>query len=450
MIRSTLRELAAGLANGRLSAAQLVEEALARIADETGEGARAFVKVHADKARVAAKAADDLRNAGLAPSPFSGIPIAVKDLFDLAGEPTPAGSVVLADAAPAQTDAPAIARLKAAGFIVIGRNNMTEFAFSGVGINPHYGTPANPHDRATGRIPGGSSSGAAVAVADGMAAAAIGSDTGGSCRIPAALCGIVGYKPTANAVPLTGALPLSFTLDSIGPLGKSVDCCAILHGIMSASCVADETERQVSGLRVAVPQTVALDGMEPHVARCFETALARLAGAGAMIVEIPLAEFGMVAAINAKGGFPAPEALSWHRTLLEEHGDLYDQRVRARILRAHEQTAADYIDIMHMRRAYIDAVNRTIALYDVLAMPTVPITAPPIAALEADADLFVKTNLTLLRNPSLVNMMDGCSVSLPVHGAGEAPVGLMLAAAGGRDAALLAVASAVETVLKAR
>ena len=449
-MRATLKELAAGLANGKLSAAQLVEEALARIADGTGEGVRAFVKVHADKARVAAKAADDLRRAGLAPSPFSGIPIAVKDLFDLAGEPTPAGSTVLAEAEPASADAPAIARLRAAGFIVIGRNNMTEFAFSGVGINPHYGTPANPYDRATGRIPGGSSSGAAVSVADSMAAAAIGSDTGGSCRIPAALCGIVGYKPTAGTVPLTGALPLSFTLDSIGPLARSADCCAILHGIMSRTNAADETERPVAGLRIAVPQTVVFDGIEPHVARCFEAALSRLAEAGAKILEIPLAEFGMVASINAKGGFSAPEALSWHRKLLEEHGERYDQRVRARILRAHEQTAADYIDIMHMRRAYIEAINRAIAAYDVLAMPTVPMMAPPIAALEADTDLFVKTNLALLRNPSLINMMDGCSISLPVHGAGEAPVGLMLAAAGGRDAALLAMAKAAETVLKAR
>lgn len=203
-MRATLNDLATNLANGKVTASHLVEEALARIADPAGEGARAFVKVHADKARAAAQAADGLRRAGLAPSRFAGIPIAVKDLFDLAGEATPAGSIALAGAPPAIADAAAIARLKAAGFIVVGRNNMTEFAFSGVGINPHYGTPANPYDRATGRIPGGSSSGAAVSVADGMVAAAIGSDTGGSCRIPAALCGIVGYKPTAAPCHWTG------------------------------------------------------------------------------------------------------------------------------------------------------------------------------------------------------------------------------------------------------
>jgi len=447
-MRAILNDLARDLAAGKVTASQLIEESLARIAEPAGEGARAFVKVHAEKARTAAKAADALRKAGLAPSRFAGIPIAVKDLFDLAGEPTPAGSTILAHAAAATSDAPAIARLKAAGFIVVGRNNMTEFAFSGVGINPHYGTPANPHDRATGRIPGGSSSGAAVSVADGMAAAAIGSDTGGSCRIPAALCGIVGYKPTASTVPLAGALPLSFTLDSIGPLANSVDCCASLHEILSGASLAEEGQRGVAGLRIAVPQSVVFDGIEPHVARTFEAALRRLADAGAMVSEIALKEFEMVGQINAKGGFSAPEALAWHRDLLEEHGEAYDQRVRARILRAREQTAADYIDMLHMRRAYIEATNRAISAYDVLAMPTVPMAAPAIDALEADNDLFVRTNLTLLRNPALINMLDGCAISLPVHAEGEAPVGLMLAAAGGRDAALLANARAVEAALR--
>ncbi|WPE23878.1 amidase [Shinella zoogloeoides] len=447
-MRATLNDLARDLAAGKVTAAQLIEESLARIAEPAGEGARAFVKVHAEKARVAAKAADELRRAGLAPSRFAGIPIAVKDLFDLAGEPTPAGSTVLADAAPATSDAPAIARLKAAGFIVVGRNNMTEFAFSGVGINPHYGTPANPYDRATGRIPGGSSSGAAVSVADGMAAAAIGSDTGGSCRIPAALCGIVGYKPTASTVPLAGALPLSFTLDSIGPLANSVDCCASLHEILSGTSLDQESQCGVAGLRIAVPQSVVFDGIEPHVARTFEAALKRLAEAGAVVSEIALKEFEMVGQINARGGFPAPEALAWHRDLLEEHGEAYDQRVRARILRAREQTAADYIDMLHLRRAYIEATNRAISAYDVLAMPTVPMVAPAIGTLEADNDLFVKTNLTLLRNPALINMLDGCAISLPAHAEGEAPVGLMLAAAGGRDAALLANARAVEAALR--
>ena len=447
-MRATLNELAADLATGKVTSSQLVEVSLARIADQSGEGARAFVKVHAQRARTAAKAADDLRKAGLAPSRLAGIPIAVKDLFDLAGEPTPAGSKVLANATPAKADAPAIARLKAAGFIVVGRNTMTEFAFSGVGINPHYGTPANPYDRAARRIPGGSSSGAAVCVADGMAAAAIGSDTGGSCRIPAALCGIVGYKPTASSVPLTGALPLSFTLDSIGPLANSVDCCASLHEILSGTSLDGQGARSVAGLRIAVPQSVVFDGIEPTVARTFEAAIKRLADAGATVTEIPLREFEMVGRINGKGGFPAPEALSWHRGLLEEHGEGYDPRVRARILRANEQTAADYIDMLHLRRAYIAETTRAISPYDVLAMPTVPMIAPTIAALEADNDLFVKTNLTLLRNPTLINMLDGCAISLPAHRDGEAPAGLMLAASGGHDAALLANARAVERVLR--
>lgn len=276
----TLTELAANLADRKTTALELVRDCLDRIADPDGEGARTFLKVHSETALSAAHAFDALREAGLSPSPFAGIPISVKDLFDLAGEPTAAGSKVLADAQPALQDAPAIARLKSAGFIVIGRTNMTEFAFSGLGLNPHYGTPASPYDRKTRRIPGGSSSGAAVSVADKMAVAGVGSDTGGSCRIPAALCGIVGYKPTAATVPRKGTVPLSTTLDSVGPLANSVECCRILHGFMSGGGVQAANVSSLSGLRIAVPQTVVLDGLDPHVAEVFERTLRRLSKGG--------------------------------------------------------------------------------------------------------------------------------------------------------------------------
>lgn len=442
-MRATLSQLASDLENGVTTSVQLTEACLARISDPQGEGARAFTKVDAKKARAAAAIADQLRAAGLHTSPFTGIPLAVKDLFDLKGEPTPAGSKVLADAAPAQKDATAIARLKAAGFIIIGRNNMTEFAFSGVGINPHYGTPSNPYERDKKRIPGGSSSGAAVAVVDEMAAAAIGSDTGGSCRIPAALCGLTGYKPTASAVPSQGALPLSTTLDSIGPVANSVECCAILHKLMSGSENETLIDLDVKGLRIGVPQSVVFDGIEPYVANVFAKALEKLAKAGAHIIPIELKAFHILAKINGKGGFPAPEAYTWHKDLLAKHGDLYDQRVRGRLMRAHEQTASDYIEILQMRRDYIAQVMAEIAPFDVIAMPTVPMIAPEIAALE-DADAFTKANLALLRNPTLINMLDGCSISLPVHEPDNAPVGLMLSAGNGQDNWLLSVARAVE------
>src|SRR5438874_12202294 len=223
--RPTLAALAADLAAGRTTSRELVEAALDRIADPAGEGVRALLKVYGREARAVADAQDQLRQSGYVASPLAGIPVSIKDLFDVAGEVTLAGSKALDDRPPATADAPVVARLKAAGAIIIGRTNMTEFAFSGVGINPHYGTPGNPYDRSL--IPGGSSSGAAVSVGDGQAVVAIGTDTGGSVRIPAAFCGIAGFKPTQYRVSRDGAVPLSTTLDSIGPLANSIACCAI-------------------------------------------------------------------------------------------------------------------------------------------------------------------------------------------------------------------------------
>lgn len=443
----TLSALAEDLASGRTSSLALTREALARIDAPEGEGRLTFVKVHRESALAAAEAMDRLRAAGLAPSPLAGIPISVKDLFDLAGEPTTAGSTVLADAPAALRDAPAIARLRAAGLVVIGRTNMTEFAFSGLGLNPHYGTPAAPYDRAARRIPGGSSSGAAVSVADGMAFAGIGSDTGGSCRIPAAFCGIVGYKPTAASVPREGAFPLSLSLDSIGPLANSVSCCRALHEIMSGAALSKAVPTGLAGLRIAVPQTVALDGLDAHVAASFDRALERLAKAGARVIDTPLERFAEVARINAKGGFAAAEAYAHHRALVEAKGEGYDPRVRTRILRGRNQDCADYIELLQARAAFIAAMQEEVAAFDVLAMPTVPTTAPTIAELAEDDEAFTRVNLLMLRNPTLINMMDGCSISLPMHRPGEAPAGLMLSRSGGGDAALFAIAAAAEAAL---
>jgi aspartyl-tRNA(Asn)/glutamyl-tRNA(Gln) amidotransferase subunit A len=422
----------------------LVEEALARIADPAGEGKRVFVKVYAEAGRAAAKAQDRLRAAGYIASPLAGIPVSIKDLFDVAGEVTLAGSRALDDAPPAKADAPIVARLKAAGAIVIGRTNMTEFAFSGVGINPHYGTPGNPHDRRL--IPGGSSAGAPASVADGMAAVAIGTDTGGSVRIPAALCGLVGFKPTQYRVPRDGATPLSTTLDSIGPIGVSVSCCALTDAVMAGEPAEVPDAIPPDGLRLGIPQTVMLDDLEAPVAEAFERAVAALSRAGARIVELPLDMLGELPRINIKGGLPVVEAYAWHEKLLERRGQDYDPRIRTRIGRGREMTAAEYIRLVNERADFIRRFNAETEAFDALVMPTVPITAPPIAAFARDED-YVRLNGKLLRNTSIINFLDRCALSLPIEPPGTAPVGLMVVGRHSEDRRLLAIGMGMETKL---
>src|SRR6266481_5392569 len=414
----TLAALADDLDNGRTSARKLVDECLARIADTSGEGARAFVHVDAEAAIEAAEAMDRLREVKAAPSPFAGLPISIKDLFDIKGQVTRAGSRALDDSAPAEADAPVVARLRRAGFIVIGRTNMTEFAYSGIGINPHYGTPKSAWRRDVGHVPGGSSSGAAVSVVDRMAHGALGTDTGGSCRIPAAYNGIVGFKPTQRRVPLDGGVPLSFTLDSFGPLARSVGCCAVLDAVL-----ADE------------------------VARTFERVLERLSRQGALIEHIAVPEFLDVGVMNTKGGFAAAESYAWHRYLIVSHGDVYDPRVSLRILRGESISAADYIDLLEARKSLIARATVRLAPYDALILPTTANTPPRIADL-ADDKAFTKANLLSLRNCTLINMIDGCAVSLPCHREGEVPVGLMVAASGGSDRSVFELAAAMEGVIR--
>lgn len=438
----TLADLSSAFAGGKTSR-DLVEECLTRIADPLGEGSRAFLKVHADPARAAADFHDRSRRNGAAASPFAGIPVSVKDLFDIAGDVTTAGSIALRDAAPAKRDAVAVARLRAAGFVPIGRTNMTEFAFSGLGINPHYGTPLNAFDRNTGRIPGGSSSGAAVSVTDGMAFAALGTDTGGSCRIPAALCGLVGFKPTARRIPLAGAFPLSTSLDSIGPIASSVQCCATLDAIMAGEEPAILPSHPLDGLRLAIPQTLMLDDIDGEVGRTFERALTTLSKAGIRLTHLPLPELAELSQINTKGGFGAAESYAFHRPLIAAKRDLYDPRVLSRILRGTEQDAADYITLTRARADFIRRVETTTVPYDALLMPTVPLVAPPLRELESE-EAYRTINLLMLRNPTVANFLDRCSISIPCHRAGDAPVGLMLIGPHNDDDRLLAIAAAVE------
>ena len=443
----TLATLAADLESGRTSARKLVDDCLAKIADTSGEGARVFIHVDAEAAIEAAEAMDRLREVKAAPSPFAGIPVSIKDLFDIKGQVTRAGSRALEDSAPAEVDAPVVARLRRAGFIVIGRTNMTEFAYSGIGINPHFGTPKGTWNRKVGHAPGGSSSGAAVSVADGMAHGALGTDTGGSCRIPAAYNGIVGFKPTQKRVPLDGGVPLSFTLDSFGPLARSVPCCAALDSVLADEPFIPLQPRSIKGMRLAVPTTVALDDLDDAVAKTFERALETLARAGALIERIAVPEFLDVGVMGAKGGFAAAESYAWHRYLLTSKGDVYDPRVSTRILRGEAITAAEYIDLIGARKSLIARAAVRLAPYDALVMPTTANTPPVIADL-ADDKAFAKANLASLRNCTLINMIDGCAISLPCHREGEIPVGLMLAASGGADRRIFELAAGMEAAIR--
>jgi aspartyl-tRNA(Asn)/glutamyl-tRNA(Gln) amidotransferase subunit A len=439
--RPTVAALAADLAAGRTTSRELIEQALARIADPAGEGKRTFVRMYDATARAAAEAQDRLRAAGYVASPLAGLPVSIKDLFDVAGEVTLAGSRALDDAPPATADAPIVARLKRAGAVIIGRTNMTEFAFSGVGINPHYGTPGNPFDRSL--IPGGSSAGAPISVADGMAAVAIGTDTGGSVRIPAALCGLVGFKPTQYRVPREGATPLSTTLDSVGPIGVSVVCCALTDAVMAGEDPTVPEAAPPEALRIGIPRTVMLDDLDAAVAAGFERAVSVLSRTGARIVELPLGMLADYARINIKGGLPVVEAFARHEKLLARRGRDYDPRIRTRIERGREMTAAEYIRLIEARTDFIRRFDAETEGFDALVMPTVPITAPPIAAFARDED-YARLNLKLLRNTSIVNFLDRCALSLPIQPPGSAPVGLMVVGRHGADRRLLAIGRGIE------
>ena len=441
---ATLHALAENLRAGRTSALALAEAALARAEDAAGEGTRTFTALHRERALAMARASDTLRAAGIVRSPLEGLPVSIKDLFDVAGEVTRAGSVVLRDHAPAPRNATIVQRLIAAGAVIVGRTNMTEFAFSGLGLNPHYGTPRNPWDRRTGRIPGGSSSGAAISVTDGMAAVAIGTDTGGSVRIPSALCGLTGFKPSARRVPMDGALPLSRALDSIGPLAASVRCCALVDAILAGDEPGPLVAAELDGARLAIPEEVVLDALDDDVARAFDAACARLAGAGARIRRIRVPAFARLPALHGRGTLATAEAWQTNRGLAESRAEAYDPRVLARMRPGAAMGAADLLDLQAARQQWIAEVSAGVAGIDALLMPTVPIVAPPIAPLQADDALYTRTNGLVLRNPTLINFLDGCAISLPCHEPGSAPVGLMLAAPGGHDARLLALGLAVE------
>lgn len=441
----TILQLAADLAAGRTTSRQLAEEALARIEDPKGEGKRAFIKVYRTQALAAADASDLQRKAGLVPSPLAGIPVSIKNLCDVAGETTLSGSRALDDAPPATRDAPVVARLRAAGAVIVGSTNMSEFAFTGVGANPHYGTPGNPADRT--RVPGGSSSGAAVSVADRMAVAALGTDTGGSVRIPAALCGITGFKPTARRVPIDDVVPLSTSLDSIGPLANSVEDCAIVDAVFAAEPISVPEAAPLAGLRFAIPRHYVFDDVDATVGKAFERACRALAAKGVKIEHIDLPQLTELPTINSKGTFAAAEAYAWHKDLIARRGNEYDPNVAPRIRAAANMTAHDYIALLNNRTSLQKRVSAVTGNYDAVIMPTCAIVAPTIAEVDAP-DVFARKNLLLLRNTAVGNFLDRCAISLPCHAAGELPVGFMLMGEAMADRRVLAMARAVAPVVK--
>lgn len=445
---ATLAGLAHDLAGGQTTARALVEKCLERIADPAGEGARAFIHVDADQARATADAMDKLRAVGAAPSPYAGIPVAIKDLADIKGQVTCAGSRALRDGPAATADAPAVARLRQAGFVLIGRANMTEFAYSGLGINPHYGTPTSPWQRSERRVPGGSSSGSAVAVADGMAYGALGTDTGGSCRVPAAFNGVTGWKPTARRVPIDGVIPLSKSLDSVGPIARTVECCAIMDAVFAAETPKPLEAAPLKALRLLVPETIVLDSLDSHVAAAFEAALRRISDAGADVTRAPLPVLERIAEMTAKGGIAGAESYAWHRGLIATRGNEYDPRVRTRIMRGAEQDAADYIDFIERRAAAIPAYDEATSNYDAVIMPTTAIIAPRIDDVSGNDDDYVRTNLLILRNPMMFNILDCCSISIPMNRPGDAPTGLMIVGRSGTDRRTLAISKALEGTLR--
>ncbi len=442
----TILQLAADLAAGRTSSRKLTEEALARIEDPKGEGKRAFIKVWKTQALAVADASDLQRKAGLVPSMLAGIPVSIKNLCDVAGEMTLSGSKALDDAPPAKSDAPVVARLRAAGAVIVGSTNMSEFAFSGIGANPHYGTPGNPADRS--RVPGGSSAGAAVSVGDRMAVAALGTDTGGSVRIPAAVCGIVGFKPTARRVPIDGVVPLSTSLDSIGPLANSVECCAIVDAVFAGEPISVPDAAPLSGLRFAIPKQFMMDELDPVVAKAFERACKALLAKGVKVEQIDLPQLNELPAINAKGGFAASEAYAWHKDLIARRGNVYDPMVAPRIRRGAEMTAADYIELLAKRADLQKRVSAVTSNYDAVVTPTCAITAPTIEEV-AMPEMFTKKNMLLLRNTTVGNFLDRCGISLPCHADGELPVGFMLMGEAMADKRVLAMARSVAPVVRA-
>ncbi|MAF48348.1 MAG: amidase [Rhodospirillaceae bacterium] len=443
----TLAHIAERLDGGETSSRALTEDALARIEDPDGEGPAAFVRVFRDSALAAADASDGLRAQGIVPSPMAGIPFSIKDLCDVAGLTTNAGSVVMRNTPPAMRDAPVVARLRAAGAVIMGTTNMTEFAVGGLGLNPHYGNCRNPYDRDTGRVPGGSSSGAAVSVSDGMAAAGLGTDTAGSVRIPAAFCGLAGFKPTVGRVPTDGIFPLSTTLDSVGPLAPSIACCAVVDAIFAGEDPAPRPPVPLAGLRFGVPDTLVTDDLEPEVAAAFEKSLSALSAAGVRIEDASVPGLADLASVG-RLRFPSQvEGYAIHRERLEHAYDAMDPRIAERLMGGTQMSGADYYDVLRFREDLIERSAKVTRNYDAIVMPTLPVIAPPISQFEGSDEALRDPFIIVIRNASIANLLQRCALTIPCHEAGSAPVGFMLMGEAMRDHRLMGIGQSVEALI---
>jgi aspartyl-tRNA(Asn)/glutamyl-tRNA(Gln) amidotransferase subunit A len=446
--RSAL-QLAAMLGAGLADAQEVAERTLAAVRE--CEDPAIFTCLTEARARSEAEAAARRHREGRPRGLLDGVPVAWKDLFDLAGLITTAGSHALDDMPPATADAPVVARLAQAGMVSVGRTNMTEFAYSGIGLNPNFGTPRNPHGPGAPRVPGGSSSGSAVAVARGLVAVAIGSDTGGSVRIPAAFNGIVGYKSSTGRYPTEGAYPLSRTLDTVGVFTRTVADAVLVDAALRGLAAPSLAARPLAGQLIVVPSNVVFDDAEAAVMRNFEAALERLEAAGAAVDRRRLAVFDEILALSAeRGAIAAAEAYAQlHFHVEGKRGAQIDRRVAARIRAGGKIRLEDYVFALHERRRMIAALVAAHAPGTLFAFPTVPHVAPRIDELEADDALFARVNMRTLRNTMLGNFLDWCGVSVPSGADAEGlPTGLLLSGLPGADDDLLGIALSVEAALR--
>ncbi len=443
--RGSIADWSAAINGNIISRKNLVEMALENITSPDGEGARTFISFD-KQATMTAADLDALAEAGVETGPLSGLPISIKDLIDQQGEVTASASLARSNVEPALEDAEAVKRLKAAGAVIVGRTNMTEFAYSGLGLNPHYGTPKNPYRRSIGLIPGGSSSGAAISVSDGMAVAAIGSDTGGSLRIPAALCGLVGFKPSQARMPMQGIFPLSETLDTIGPIARSVDCCASIDSILAGDKLSALKLFRPCDLRLGVLDRFVIDDLDPEVSQAYTSALSKISRAGVVLSDVVAEPLSDIASINRYGGFAAIESYANLGGLLLDTGEKLDPYVFSRISRGEGISAVAYREMIMARNLFKEKMAILSKDVDALICPTVPIVAPSISLLENDAELSQKTDRLLLRNPSIANLLDCPSISIPCQGGGSLPVGFMIIGKEGEDRSLLEAAATIEGI----
>ncbi|WP_104662423.1 amidase [Ensifer adhaerens] len=447
--QKTLASLSVLVQSGNLDPVDLTRQTYAAI-DAHGDYA-IFVELTTERATRDAEAASKRLRAGRSLGLLDGLPVAWKDLFDVAGSVTTAGSTVLRSNAPATSDAPVVAAVAAAGMVSVGRTNLSEFAFSGLGINPHYGTPRNPAATDVERIPGGSSSGSAAAVAAGLVPAAIGTDTGGSVRIPAAMTGIVGYKATRGRYAMKGVYPLAESLDSLGPLCHTVKDAVWIDAAMHGLTAPTVRRADLSGVALVIPETVVFDDAEPEVVEAFEDAIRRLEKAGVAISRRAFPAFSAVFGLMARhGALVTAEAYALHRERLAgPEANAMDPRVVARTRLGEKITMPDYIALLDARDQLIHETVESLRPNELIAHPTLPHVAPPIAPLLEDDELFFKINGKTLRNTSIGNFLDFCGISIPCGlGAAEMPVGFQLAAPHHQDDRLLSVALSAEAIIR--